>query len=69
MSHSHSFTPYFQVMPGGYHNHTVSLSPNQTTGSSGSHFHSLDIPSFNSSASGAYETRPKNITVMYCIKY
>ena len=52
----------------GNHNHTVNI-PAFTSGNSGNHNHSIDIPSFNSSNTGGNETRPKNITVMYCIKY
>ena len=52
----------------GYHRHTVKIAPFNSF-LSGNHNHTLDIPAFNSTNSGGSETRPKNITVMYCKKY
>lgn len=52
----------------GNHNHTVNI-PAFNSGNSGTHNHSIDIPAFNSSNTGGNETRPKNITVIYCIKF
>lgn len=40
-----------------------------TTGSAGSHNHSVDIAAFNSTYTGGGDTRPVNINVMYIIKY
>lgn len=39
------------------------------TGYAGNHSHSVNIPAFNSAAAGGSETRPKNISVMWIIKY
>jgi hypothetical protein len=38
------------------------------TSSAGAHTHTLDIPSFNTGSTGAAETRPKNVAVLYCRK-
>ena len=42
---------------------------NITTGSNGAHTHTLDISKFDSSETGGTETRPKNIALLYCIKF
>ncbi len=40
-----------------------------TTGSAGSHSHTVDIAAFNSTYTGGGDTRPVNTSVMYIIKY
>jgi microcystin-dependent protein len=58
----------FNSYTSGNHRHTVDITPfNSTT--IGNHSHTTDIAPFNSANVGGNETRPKNISVMYCIKY
>ena len=42
---------------------------NITTGSNGAHTHTIDISKFDSSETGGIETRPRNIALLYCIKF
>lgn len=68
-SHVHSlylpsaYTDYF-----GNHNHSVNVG-NYNTELSGNHQHVLDINQFSSENSGGTESRPKNVSVLWCIKY
>jgi len=52
----------------GNHNHTVNISPFNSA-NAGNHTHTTDIAPFNSANSGGLETRPTNLTVMYCVKF
>lgn len=52
----------------GNHNHTVSLNGRVTNGN-GNHSHNTTIPAYNSNNTGGNETRPKNVSVLWCIKY
>ncbi len=52
----------------GSHYHNVNL-PTLYTNTTGNHTHSINIPAFNSSTKGGSETRPKNVSVLWCIKY
>jgi len=52
------------------HNHNI-LIPSLVTFGGGGHSHIINIPTFNSDINlgGGTETRPKNINVLWCIKY
>jgi microcystin-dependent protein len=52
----------------GGHSHTVDIA-SFTSGSNGAHTHTVDIAAFDSASAGGSETRPKNINVLYCMKY
>jgi microcystin-dependent protein len=52
----------------GNHHHTVNIAP-FASASAGCHNHTLNIAPFNSDISGGQESRPTNISVMYCIKF
>lgn len=41
---------------------------NMATESAGAHTHTVNIPAFNSAATGGAETRPKNVAVLFCRK-
>ncbi|MCH2209086.1 MAG: phage tail protein [Lentisphaerales bacterium] len=46
------------------------LKPNKgRTDAAGNHSHTVNIPAFNSAYAGGNETRPKNINVVWCIRY
>jgi microcystin-dependent protein len=52
----------------GAHTHTVDIGAfNSAT--AGVHTHTFDIALFNSGATGGTETRPRNIALLYCIKF
>jgi len=65
--HTVNIAPFWSALA-GVHIHTLDIAPFYST-FIGNHAHTTDIPAFNSANSGGSETRPKNITVMYCIKY
>ena len=52
----------------GAHTHTVDIGA-FNSGAAGSHTHTFDIALFNSGATGGTETRPRNIALLYCIKF
>ncbi len=65
--HTVNIAPFYSYANGN-HRHTVDIAPFNSA-IAGNHTHTIDITAFNSSNTGGAETRPKNITVMYCIKY
>ncbi|WP_204345618.1 phage tail protein [Psychroserpens algicola] len=68
-SHNHSvYFPSRYTNSSGSHNHSVTIN-NLTINSSGNHTHNLNIPSFNSTSSGGSESRPRNVSVLWSIKY
>lgn len=69
-SHRHNVTiPSRTTNSEGDHNHNVTISAFNTN-SDGNHAHIVNIPTFDSGLSGtALESRPINISVIYCIKY
>ena len=68
-AHSHSVNiPSFNSSSAGSHSHSVDIS-SFNSGSAGNHSHSVDISSFSSSSYGGGETRPTNVSVLWCIKY
>jgi len=68
-NHNHTVNiPTLTTNNTGNHNHTVNI-PTLSTNSSGNHLHTTDIPEFDSSSTGSSENRPKNIAVVYCIKF
>lgn len=68
-SHTHNVTvPALATTTGGNHNHTWSSGTfNSLT--AGDHNHTTDISAFNSANTGGNETRPTNVSVLWCIKY
>lgn len=58
----------YNALSNGTHNHSINI-PNLSTNPRGNHLHTVYIPSFNSSFTGEQETRPINISVIWCIKY
>lgn len=50
------------------HTHTTDIG-SFTSGVGSSHAHAVDIASFSSATSGGTETRPRNVSVMYIIRY
>ncbi len=66
-NHTVNIAPFYSYANGN-HRHTVDIAPFNSA-IAGNHTHTIDITAFNSSNTGGAETRPKNITVMYCIKY
>lgn len=68
-NHNHQVNiPSLSTNTRGNHTHSVNI-PSLNTNSTGYHYHAMDIPQFNSSTTGSTENRPKNITVLYCIKH
>lgn len=67
-NHSHSVSGTVTVNGNGNHNHTFSI-PSLSVSNSGSHDHTVSIPSFDSESIGGLETRPRNVNVIWCIKY
>lgn len=67
-SHSHSVSGTVNVNPNGYHNHSFGI-PSLEVSSGGAHSHTTTIPSFSSADNGGSETRPRNVNVIWCIKY
>ncbi len=68
-SHAHSVNiPAFTSSSSGNHTHSVDIAQ-FNSGSSGNHTHSVDIAQFNSGNNGGAETRPTNISVLWCIKF
>ncbi len=68
-SHVHSVDiAQFSSGANGNHSHTVDIAQ-FNSGAAGNHSHSVDIAQFNSGNNGGAETRPTNITVLWCIKF
>jgi len=68
-NHSHSVDiPQFNSNTTGNHAHSVDIAPFNSA-SNGSHSHSVDISTFNSGNNGGAETRPTNVSVLWCIKF
>lgn len=65
-SHNHSLSVSGNTSTVSSHVHTI---PNHNTNSNGSHSHNFTIPQLSTNSIGGNENRPKNISVMYCIKY
>lgn len=58
----------FNSNTAGNHTHTTDIAQfNSST--AGNHTHSIDISQFNSGSNGGLETRPTNISVLWCIKF
>lgn len=68
-AHTHNLNiAAFNSSSAGNHSHTVDI--NQfNSGSTGDHSHTIDITQFNSGDNGETETRPTNISVLWCIKF
>lgn len=68
-SHNHSLDiAQFNSNTTGNHSHTTDITQfNSST--TGNHQHNLDIAQFNSGSNGGNETRPTNISVLWCIKF
>lgn len=62
--------------PGSYHNlttsdthsHTVNI-PAFSSHAAGNHAHTVNVPAFTSAASGSAETRSKNVSTFFIIRY
>ena len=68
-SHTHQVNiPSRSTQTSGNHGHSIYVN-NLNVYSNGNHLHNLNIPSFSSSSNGGSETRPTNVSVMWCIKY
>ncbi len=52
----------------GNHSHAVNIAA-FNSGTAGNHSHAVDIPQFDSASHGGSETRPTNVSVLWCIKY
>lgn len=52
----------------GAHSHAVNIAA-FNSGSAGNHTHILDIATFDSASFGGSETRPTNVSVLWCVKY
>ncbi len=58
----------FNSASAGNHAHNVDIAPFSSS-TIGNHQHTVDIPQFNSSNTGGSETRPTNVSVLWCIKH
>ena len=68
-SHNHNVTiPALTTNSNGNHNHTWSSGTFNSL-MAGDHSHTTDISVFNSATTGGNETRPTNVSVLWCIKY
>jgi len=68
-NHNHQITvPLRNTSTIGGHQHSFNL-PAIISTNNGTHNHNVNIAQFNSNNSGGAESRPINISVMYCIKY
>ncbi|WP_299335509.1 phage tail protein [uncultured Psychroserpens sp.] len=67
-SHSHSVSGTVSVGNSGNHNHAIYIPPSSSS-SNGPHNHTITLPAFDSATQGGNETRPTNISVVWCIKY
>lgn len=68
-NHAHSLNiAQFNSGSNGNHTHSVDIAQ-FNSGNTGSHTHSVDIAQFNSGNNGGTETRPTNISVLWCIKF
>ncbi len=68
-NHAHTIDiPQFNSSNTGNHTHTtdIALFNSNTTGN---HLHTTDITQFNSGIDGGLETRPTNVSVLWCIKF
>lgn len=67
-AHSHSLNGSISISYSGNHTHTVNI-PTRSSTSSGNHTHTTDIASFDSASHGGNESRPTNVSVIWCIKF
>jgi microcystin-dependent protein len=67
-SHVHTLNASLNTTNSGTHYHSVNI-PTRNSSSSGNHQHTVDISSFDSDTHGGNESRPANVSVMWCIKY
>jgi microcystin-dependent protein len=68
-AHAHSLNiPAFNSASSGNHTHTTDIASFNSS-SAGNHTHSTDIAQFNSGNDGGSETRPTNVSVLWCIKF
>ncbi|WP_319533427.1 phage tail protein [uncultured Cohaesibacter sp.] len=82
--HTHSVDPPSTTTSSDSHTHTAGTQSGSFTHGSGSishysagsgntssdsHTHTLNIAAFTSGASGGAEARPRNVALLYCIKY
>lgn len=68
-AHTHTFPLYSPNTPNGSYvgaGNSNSSAGATTTSSAGAHTHTITV---NASTTGTTETRPKNIALLYCIKY
>lgn len=68
-SHTHNLNiAQFNSGNNGNHSHTTDI-PQFNSNTTGDHSHTTDIIQFNSGNHGGTETRPTNISVLWCIKF
>lgn len=68
-SHTHNLNiAQFNSGNNGNHSHTTDI-PQFNSNATGDHSHTTDIIQFNSGNHGGTETRPTNISVLWCIKF
>ena len=68
-SHTHTITiPSISTSSQGVHSHTWNTGTYNSL-ANGNHNHTTDIAAFNSATTGGNETRPTNVSVLWCIKY
>lgn len=65
-SHTHGNSS--SISSNGTHTHSINI-PSSNTNATGDHTHNVDIPSFSSSITTGSESRPTNVSVIWCIKY
>jgi len=64
---SASGTTKYATGAAGNHAHVVNIAPFNSS-AAGNHVHSVDIAPFNSATTGATETKPRNVALLYCVK-
>ncbi len=68
-AHAHSLNiPAFNSASSGDHSHTTDIA-SFNSNTTGNHSHSTDISQFNSGNNEGNETRPTNVSVLWCIKF
>jgi microcystin-dependent protein len=65
-AHTHTYEGYLNVSQGTTGGGSAQAPQGKNTGSAGSHSHTIEVAD---STTGGTETRPKNIAMLYCIKF
>lgn len=68
-NHNHTINiPAFNSASSGNHTHSTDIALFNSS-NAGNHTHTTDISQFNSGSDGGQETRPTNVSVLWCIKF